>query len=95
MSDLRKLENLYNENIKIDDSEQSYYRGLLNHLLERVLIPELKRVNPDFSALYSHTYFGGSVFDGLKVKQEGQHFNKVSQSNTFPGRSTPQIKSLT
>ena len=92
MSDLRKLENLYNENIKIDDCEQSYYRGLLNHLLERVLIPELKRVNPDFSALYSHTYFGGSVFDGLKVNQNNTYERQI---NTFPGRSTPQIKSLT
>ena len=68
MSDLRKLENLYNEKIKIDDREASYYRGLLRHLLELLLIPEMKRVTPDFSALYSHTYFGGSTFDGLKVK---------------------------
>ena len=67
MSDLRKLENLYNEKIKIDNSEASYYRGLLRHLLERELIPEMRRLNPDFAALYSHTYFGGSVFDGLKV----------------------------
>ena len=74
MSDLQKLENLYNEKIKIDDSEEKYYRGLLHYLLEQVLIPELKRVNPDFSALYSHTYFGGSVFDGLKVNQPKKHF---------------------
>ena len=70
MSDLRKLENLYNEKIKIDEGEASYYRGLLRHLLERELIPEMRRVNPDFTALYSHTYFGGSVFDGLKVEKQ-------------------------
>ena len=72
MTNLQKLEHLYNEKIKIDESEERYYRGLLRHLLESVLIPEMKRVNPDFSALYSHTYFGGSVFDGLKVKPK-QH----------------------
>jgi len=75
MSDLQKLEKLYNDEIKIDDREASYYRGLLRHLLELVLIPEMKRVNPDFSALYSHTYFGGSTFDGLKVGSTDQEFD--------------------
>ena len=70
MTDLQKLEWLYNEKIKIDESKQGYYRGLLHHMMNEFIIPELKKINADFAALYSHTYFGGSLFDGLKVRRK-------------------------
>ena len=66
MSDLRKLEDLYNRKIKIDD-DGGFYRGLLNSMMNDVLIPGMKEASPDFGKLYQRIYYGGSTFDGLKV----------------------------
>ena len=67
MSDLQKLEDLYNRNIKIDEEEQKFYRGLLNHLMTQLLIPEMKKTDIDFANLFQRVYYSGSFFDGLKV----------------------------
>ena len=66
MTDLQKLEDLYNRRIKMDD-DGGFYRGLLNSMMMDFLIPEMKRTSPDFANLYQRIYYGGSTFDGLKV----------------------------
>ena len=74
MSDLRKLEDLYNREIKIDDDEVEFYRGLLNAMIQ-FIIPEMKRASPDFANLFRNIYYGGSFFDGLKVGSTPQEFD--------------------
>jgi len=75
MSDLQKLEDLYNRNIKIDEEEQKFYRGLLNHLMTQLVIPEMKKTDLDFANLFQRVYYGGSFFDGLKVGSTHQEFD--------------------
>lgn len=74
MSDLRKLEDLYNRKIKIDD-DGGFYRGLLNSMMNDVLIPGMKETSPDFGKLYQRIYYGGSTFDGLKIGSTDQEFD--------------------
>ena len=68
MTDLQKLEDLYNRNIKIDEEVQKFYQGLLRFLEHDLIIPEMRKTSNDFNNLYKNTYYGGSFFDGLKVK---------------------------
>ena len=74
MSDLQKLEDLYNREIKLDD-DGGFYRGLLNAMMNDVIIPEMKRTSPDFANLYKKIYYGGSTFDGLKIGSTSQEFD--------------------
>ena len=67
MTDLQKLEDLYNRKIKIDEEVQSFYQSLLRYMEHDLIIPEMKKTSIDFDNLYRNTYYGGSFFDGLKV----------------------------
>ena len=67
MTDLQKLEDLYNRNIKIDEEVQNFYQGLLRFMEHDLIIPEMRKTSSDFNNLYRNTYYGGSFFDGLKV----------------------------
>lgn len=66
MTNLQKLENLYNEKVKVDENEENFYRGILKSLVD-VIIREMKETSPAMAELYRETYWGGSFFDGLKV----------------------------
>ena len=67
MTNLQKLEDLYNREIKVDEAEEKKYRGIVKHLVDNVVIEKLKQTSPDMANLYRETYWGGSFYDGLKV----------------------------
>ena len=67
MTNLQKLEDLYNREIKVDEAEEKKYRGIVKYLVDNVVIEKLKQTSPDMANLYRETYWGGSFYDGLKV----------------------------
>ena len=69
MTNLQKLEDLYNRKVKVEECEERKYRGILKYLVD-VLIGEMKKTSHDMALLYRETYWGGSFFDGLKVFNE-------------------------
>ena len=74
MSQISQLENLYNRRVKVDDSEQKRYLSLMKTLVGAI-IAKMKEKSKTFNALYREPYYGGSVFDGLKVNSTGQEFD--------------------
>ena len=74
MSQISQLENLYNKRVKVDDSEQKRYLSLMKTLVGAI-IAKMKEKSKTFNALYREPYYGGSVFDGLKVNSTGQEFD--------------------
>ena len=62
-----KLEQLYNSEIKLDVTEDKRCSKVLNKVLATVLATA-KEKSSDFKELYRETYYGGSYYDGLKVK---------------------------
>ena len=67
MTNLQKLEDLYNREIKVDEAEEKKYRGIVKYFVEDVIISEMMKTSPDMANLYRETYWGGSFWDGLKV----------------------------
>merc|ERR550532_3842318 len=59
MTNLQKLEDLYNREIKVDEAEEKKYRGIVKHLVDNVVIEKLKQTSPDMANLYRETYWGG------------------------------------
>ena len=74
MSQISHLEQLYNQRVKVDESLQKDYQGLLKYVMDTV-IARMKQSSPAFNALYRETYYGGSFFDGLKVNSAEQEFD--------------------
>ena len=74
MSQLHQLEDLYNQRIKIDETEQKRYQGLLKYVVDK-MISKMKEAMPKFADLYRETYYGGSFFDGLKIGSTEQEFD--------------------
>ena len=74
MSQLHQLEDLYNQRIKIDETEQKRYQGLLKYVVDE-MISKMKETTPEFADLYRETYYGGSFFDGLKIGSTEQEFD--------------------
>ena len=67
MTNLQKLEDLYNREIKVDENEEKKYRGIVKYLVDNVVIEKLKQTRADMANLFRETYWGGSFYDGLKV----------------------------
>ena len=74
MSQIGRLEELYNSRVRVDSALQKDYQGLLEYVMT-TLITMMKQVSPMFGLLYRETYFGGSFFDGLKVNSTDQEFD--------------------
>ena len=74
MSQISQLENLYNTRVKVEDFEQKRYQALMKFLMQEI-ISKMKDKSKTFNALYRETYYGGSVFDGLKVNSTEQEFD--------------------
>ena len=74
MSQIFHLEQMYNTRVRIEESEQKKYLSLMKNIVGRI-IQEMKERSQTFNVLYKETYFGGSVFDGLKVNSTGQEFD--------------------
>ena len=64
---LGMLEDLYNQRIKVAEAEEKKYRGIVKYFVEDVIVDQMMKTSPDMADLYRETYWGGSVYDGLKV----------------------------
>ena len=74
MSQTQELEQLYSDCVRVDEVLQNEYRSLLKHVVD-LMISKMSALSPVFDALYRETYYGGSVFDGLKVNSTKQEFD--------------------
>ena len=73
-SQINQLERLYASRIKVDETKQKEYKSLMKNLVGEI-ISKMKRNSKTFSALFKEIYYGGSVFDGLKVNSTEQEFD--------------------
>jgi len=74
MTNLQKLEDLYNREVRVGDDEMKKYQGILKYLVD-VVIEKMKKSSPEMAELYRETYWTGSFFDGLKVGSTSQEFD--------------------
>ena len=70
----RKLERIFEENIRLDQKEANKYETVLRLILTE-LVCIMKASSTTFCDLFDELYLGGSFFDGLKVASTMQEFD--------------------
>ncbi|CAG9862669.1 unnamed protein product [Phyllotreta striolata] len=82
--------------ISLSDVEVRRNNAILRSLLEDILIPEMKEKDPLFEKLFTRVFYGGSFYDGLRVKDPNEfdldlllRLPKLSEPKLIPDDDVP------